>query len=69
MRTSQNLQSLRKRSGLKELSEDCDTSIYQGAYRINRAKYAKQLAKDSAMDEEEENDDGVSEKEQSEDEA
>jgi hypothetical protein len=43
--------------GLAELPEDCDTSVYQGAYKINRAKYAKQLAKDSAMDAED--DDGA----------
>lgn len=45
--------------GLTELPEDSDISVYRGAYRINRAKYAKQLAKDSAFDAED--DDAVGE--------
>lgn len=36
--------------GLTELPEDCDTSVYQGAYKLKRATYAKQLAKDAEAD-------------------
>jgi hypothetical protein len=43
--------------GLTELPEDCDTSVYQGAYKVNRAKYAKQLAEDCAIDAEDDDDD------------
>ena len=40
--------------GLTELPEDCDTSVYQGTYKTTRAKYAQQLAKDIAADDDDE---------------
>jgi hypothetical protein len=34
------------------LPEDCDISIYSGSYKATREKYALQLAKDIAADQE-----------------
>ena len=43
-----------KRAGLTELPTDSDTSVYEGTYRMMRAKYAQQLARDTAADAEDE---------------
>jgi hypothetical protein len=43
-----------KGSGLTELPTDSDTSVYEGTYRMMRAKYAQQLARDAAADAEDE---------------
>jgi len=46
-----------KRAGLTELPTDSDTSVYVGTYRMMRAKYAQQLARDAAADAEDEDED------------